>query len=73
MAFHEQYDSECPACGARISATAPKCISCGRDCGRFVDEDEEAAVEATPSGNRWIVFLFLGLLVVVALAALYFG
>ena len=70
MAFHEQYDSECPACGARISATAPKCVS----CGRFVDEDEEeAAMEATPSGNRWIVFLFLGLLVVVALAALYFG
>ena len=37
MAFHEAHERFCPHCNERMSATAPKCLN----CGRYVDEDED--------------------------------
>ena len=74
MAFHEQYDRDSPACGARISATAPKCLNCGRFLNEDEDEDEDEGTEDDAGGNRWLVFVVVGLLVVGAgLAAFLFG
>lgn len=56
MAFHESHERDCPACGARMSATAPKCLN----CGRFVDEDDDDP--DTASGNRWLVLMVMGVL-----------
>ncbi len=58
MAFHEQYDRDCPA-SPRTSATGPKCFN----CGRFLDEDEEESIEDDAGGNRWVVFLVVGVLI----------
>ena len=68
MAFHEQHERECPACGARISATAPKCLN----CGRFVDEDDEDDSSDSAGGNRLIVLLVIGVLAVGVGLAVFF-
>jgi hypothetical protein len=51
MAFHEQHERKCPACGEPMSATAPRCLN----CGRFVDGREEAEDEQ-PERSRagWV-------------------
>jgi uncharacterized protein (DUF983 family) len=50
MAFHESHERLCPHCGERMSATAPRCLN----CGRYVDEDDE---DDEPAGSRkvWII------------------
>lgn len=55
MAFHESHERNCPHCGERMSATAPKCLN----CGRYVDEEEdEAEAEASGrTGKLWFVVL----------------
>lgn len=59
MAFHETHERFCPHCNERMSATAAKCLN----CGRYVDEDED---DEEPAG-RSRFFLATG--VVVALIA----
>jgi hypothetical protein len=65
MAFHESHERFCPHCNERMSATAPRCLN----CGRYVDEDED---EAEPGSGRSRFFLIagiVGLLVVGAVVA----
>jgi hypothetical protein len=40
MAFHEQHERPCPHCGERMSATAPKCLNCGRLVAELPDDEE---------------------------------
>jgi uncharacterized protein (DUF983 family) len=51
MAFHEQHERLCPACGHRISATAPKCFN----CGVYVNDEDDADDE--PRSRRPIFIL----------------
>jgi len=41
MAYRETHERNCPHCGERMSATAPKCLNCGRLVDE-VDEDDSA-------------------------------
>ena len=43
MAFHETHERPCPYCNERMSATAPKCMNCGRLVNE-VDEGEESGI-----------------------------
>lgn len=49
MAFHEQHERNCPTCGARMSATAPKCFN----CGEFVDDEEDDDDLDAEGSPRW--------------------
>jgi hypothetical protein len=67
MAFHEHHERKCPACGERMSATAPRCLN----CGRFVDEpeeEEEEQPERSRAGWVWGVVL-VGAVIVLGLIA----
>jgi hypothetical protein len=59
MAYHEQHEQKCPFCGEYMSATAPKCLN----CGRYVDEedDEEQEGSGPPTLGRGYL---IGLVVV---------
>jgi hypothetical protein len=71
MAYHESHERLCPTCGARISATAPKCYNCGDEV-RDDDEEEEEEEEEEPSASdpRFTVIL-IGLGVLVAGGVLF--
>ena len=56
MAFHESHERLCPHCKARMSATAPKCLN----CGRFVDEEEDEAEAEAAGKTRMGWFIALG-------------
>ena len=43
MAHHEAHERFCPHCNERMSATAPKCLNCGRLVDE-VDLDEESGI-----------------------------
>ena len=43
MAHHETHERFCPHCSERMSATAPKCLNCGRLVDE-VDLDEESGI-----------------------------
>jgi hypothetical protein len=63
MAFHESHERNCPHCGERMSATAPKCLN----CGRYVNEEEDEA-EAEASGRTgmgWFITIGVVALVIV--------
>jgi hypothetical protein len=66
MAFHEQHERLCPHCGERMSATAPKCLN----CGRYVEEDED---DDEPGGGRARFFVRTGIVLalVVGLVVLF--
>ena len=60
MAIHESHERPCPHCGERMSATAPRCLN----CGRYVDEEEDEA-EAEASGRTGKVwFAIIGVVAV---------
>ena len=62
MAYHEQHERKCPACGERMSATAPKCLN----CGEFVDAaGGEEDAPAPRAGWSWLALL-VGLVVIAA-------
>ena len=62
MAYHETHERNCPRCGQRISATAPKCFNCGRKVPAD-DEDDEDDVPTNQGGR-------IGVLLMVAAASL---
>jgi len=70
MAFHESHERHFPHCGERMSATAPKCLN----CGRYIDEpDEDDAEDEARSRKGWFGMLVvvagaIGLVAVLALA-----
>jgi hypothetical protein len=69
MAFHEQLERHCPHCGERMSATAPKCLN----CGRYVDEDEDEDDEEAGSGrSRFFLTAGLVALLIIALVVVFF-
>ena len=61
MAFHESHERLCPHCKARMSATAPKCLN----CGRYVDEEDDEAEAEAAGKTRMIWFITLGVAAVV--------
>jgi uncharacterized protein (DUF983 family) len=69
MAYHESHERLCPACGERMSATAPKCLN----CGRYVDDDSDGENDA-PDGRSREFFLVVGMFGVatVLAVAIYF-
>jgi hypothetical protein len=69
MAFHEQHERMCPACGERISATAPKCFN----CGRFVKEEakEEKAEAGKSSASHGLVVALIVILCCVTLVVYF--
>ena len=63
MAVHESHERTCPHCREHMSATAPKCLN----CGRYVDE-EEAEAEAEASGRTgmgWFITIGVVALLIV--------
>jgi hypothetical protein len=62
MAFHESHERFCPYCNERMSATAPKCLN----CGRFVNEDDD---EDETGGGRSRFFAGLGIVLALIAAA----
>jgi uncharacterized membrane protein YvbJ len=68
MAFHESHERQCPHCGARMSATAPKCLN----CGRYVDEEEDAAQAEAEGRTRmgWFIALAVVAVVIVLIVVL---
>ena len=71
MAFHESHERRCPHCGARMSATAPKCLNCGR---YVIEEEDEAEAEA---GGRtrlgWFIALGVAAVVIILIVVLALG
>lgn len=71
MAYHETHERLCPACGERMSATAPKCLN----CGRYVDDDSDGEDDADESPDRsrefFLVVGMFGVATVLAVA-IYF-
>ena len=68
MAFHESHERKCPHCGERMSATAPKCLNCGRYVG---EEEDEAEAEASGrTGMGW--FVAVGVVAVVIVLVVVF-
>ena len=67
MAFHEQHERNCPHCNERMSATAPKCLN----CGRYVDEDEDDD-EAGSGRSRFFLTAGLVALLIIALVVVFF-
>src|SRR5262245_4627511 len=66
MAFHESHERLCPFCKARMSATAPKCLN----CGRFVDgEDDDDAPDRPPTNWRLLIGIAIGLIAAAAIAS----
>ena len=69
MAVHESHERNCPHCGEPMSATAPKCLN----CGRYVDEEEDEA-EAEASGRTGKVwFVAIGVVALVIVLAVVFA
>ena len=66
MAFHESHERVCLYCKARMSATAPKCLN----CGRLVDEDEDDTPDRPPT--RWGVLIGVAIGLVAAAVLAYF-
>jgi hypothetical protein len=60
MAFHESHERNCPHCGERMSATAPKCLN----CGRLVDEAGEESSGINPR-QVWTLAAVVAAIVVV--------
>ena len=71
MAFHESHERLFPHCGARMSATAPKCLNCGRYVAE--EEDEAAAEAAGRTRMGWFIALGVVAVVVVIVAVLALG
>lgn len=68
MAFHESHERSCPHCGERMSATAPKCLN----CGRLVDEEDEVEESGIHPRQVWmlvgvVVVITVVMVVVIAL------
>ena len=62
MAFHESHERFCPHCNERMSATAPKCLN----CGRYVDEDED---DDEPGTGRSRFFAGVGIVLALIIGA----
>ena len=70
MAFHESHERFCPHCKERMSATAPKCLN----CGRFVDEPDEDDDEAEARARKvWFVGLAVALAAIALVLVLIVG
>jgi uncharacterized membrane protein YvbJ len=63
MAFHESHERRCPHCGEPMSATAPKCLN----CGRYVNEEEDEAAAEAAGRTRMGWFIALGVVAVVVI------
>jgi hypothetical protein len=64
MAFHESHERLCPFCKARMSATAPKCLN----CGRLVDEEEDDTPDRPPTKWGLLVGIVFGLVAAALIA-----
>jgi uncharacterized protein (DUF983 family) len=60
MAFHESHERFCPHCNERMSATAPKCLN----CGRYANEDEDDEDAGSGRSRLFLIAGIVGLLVV---------
>ncbi len=73
MAFHEQHERNCPTCGERISATAPKCFNCGEfvDDEEDDDDDDDEEQRGEPRSIRGLVLGLVGALICVGLVVYF--
>jgi hypothetical protein len=61
MAHHEAHERFCPHCNERMSATAPKCLN----CGRLVNEDELEEESGINPRQVWLLAAVVSVIVVV--------
>ena len=66
MAFHEAHERFCPHCNERMSATAPKCLNCGRLVDE-VDLDEQSGIHPR---QVWILAAIVAAITVVMVIVL---
>jgi len=66
MAFHESHERNCLHCGERMSATAPKCLN----CGRLVDEEEVEESSGINPRQVWLLAAVVAVILVVMLAVI---
>jgi hypothetical protein len=66
MAFHESHERFCHFCKARMSATAPKCLN----CGRLVDEsdDDDDTPDRPPTNWGLLIGIAFGLVAAALIA-----
>ena len=64
----EQHERKCPACGEWMSATAPKCLNCGR---RVDEAEDDTEANGTPSVPWRRVLAFVGLIGVIVVVAFF--
>jgi hypothetical protein len=61
MAHHEAHERLCPHCNERMSATAPKCLN----CGRLVDEGDEVEESGIHPRQIWLLAAIVAAITVI--------